>query len=147
MRVTPLHTQWLPTRDACAQLGVTRRTLQRRAAAGAIDTRPAPDGRTLYAVPATGSGATVDAPAPATRHPATPATHPATHPAVAALAGELAVALERAVRAELERDAARAQVAQLEAERDEARAAGVDLAARLVKRGRILRELAARLAP
>lgn len=147
MRVTPLHSQWLPTRDACAQLGVTRRTLQRRAAAGAIDTRSAPDGRTLYAVPVAGVAATGDAPSPATRHPATPATHPATHPAVAALAGELAAALERALRAELERDEARARGAQLEAERDAARAAGADLAARLVKRGRILRELAARLAP
>ena len=130
--------RWLPAAQAAQALGVAERTLRHRAAHGSIQRRR--DGRqVLYLVTSAVTPATV-----------TPNTRPATlaePAAIAALAGELAAALERAVRAELERDGARALVAQLEAERDAARAAGVDLAARLVKRGRILRELAARLAP
>ena len=52
--VTPIRSDWLPTQEACDQIGVTRRTLQRRANEGRIETRQnAEDGRTYYKVRAT----------------------------------------------------------------------------------------------
>lgn len=52
--VTPIRSEWLPTPEACERLGVTRRTLQRRANAGRIESRQgADDGRTYYKVSAT----------------------------------------------------------------------------------------------
>ncbi len=39
MQITPLRPEWLPTHEAAARLGVHRRTLQRRARAGQIESR------------------------------------------------------------------------------------------------------------
>lgn len=49
MTILRLESAWLPTRDACARLGVTRRTLQRWAKAGRIDSRD-DNGHTVYRV-------------------------------------------------------------------------------------------------
>ena len=69
MNVTPLHSEWLPTAEAAARLGIHRRTLQRRARAGHIRCEKR-DGATFYQVPAV-------APAPqANATPATVARHP-----------------------------------------------------------------------
>lgn len=51
MNVRPLHTEWLATEDAADRLGVTPRTLRRRAASGAIKKETRDDGRAYYRVP------------------------------------------------------------------------------------------------
>ena len=45
-----LHPKWLSTADACAHFACSRRTLQRRANRGEIQTRTDDDGRTEYCI-------------------------------------------------------------------------------------------------
>jgi excisionase family DNA binding protein len=121
--VTPIRSEWLPTQEACERLGVTRRTLQRRANAGRIESRQnTDDGRTHYKVPATPATATTH------RDDAATATHPVSHhdaptgrraelaylrAALVDAERRAAVAEYRAELAETERDAARDRVREL----------------------------------
>ena len=156
MQPVILRPQWLPTNEAAEALGIHRRTLVRRARRGEVSTRTSADGAVLYAVPegAAPASATRARPQGATRAPQGETPPPAI------LLEALSEALVRAGRAEAERDAARAELerirqtaaeaaADLEAERAaHARTleAARDLEARHVKRGTILRRVAARLA-
>jgi len=131
--------RWLPAAAAAQAFGVAERTLRHRAERGHVQRRR--DGRAvLYLVPAT-TPATV-ATTPATT-PATVATTPATgNPAtlagsadataVAALVEAFTAAIERATRAELERDAVAAEL-------DRVRSVAAELERRLVRRGELLR--------
>jgi len=131
MQIIHLHPRWMPTRDAAAELGLHVRTLQRRARAGRIATRTAEDGATLYALPPAGAEGTTP-PAGATPQP---------HPPAA-----LERLIERAIRAELELEHTRAELATARAELATARDLARDLAARLIRRGELLRRVAGDLA-
>jgi hypothetical protein len=143
-----LHSAWLPTNDAAAFLGIHRRTLVRRARGGKIETREGEDGAVEYQVtPAMRAGGRATGGATGCHTPPMAsgrATPPEGAPPAAILLSALSEALIRAGRAEAERDAARAE---LEAERDaheRTLAAARALEAAHVKRGRLLRRLAAR---
>jgi hypothetical protein len=130
---------WLPTSAASAQLDVTRRTLQRWARSGRVDTRTAPGGGTEYLVtPATPGPGRVAPPPTGTAAPATPAT-----PGDVSQVERL---LERALRAELALERAELEHATTRAELDTTRDLARDLASRLVRRGELVRRLARDLA-
>lgn len=145
-----LAESWYPTRRAAELVGVNRRTLQRRAAAGLIQTRTADTGETEYLLggavtrPATPTTAvaTRDSKAPHTlsRRDDTPTTSVAPE-----LVGALVAAVERATRAELALAASLAELDQARTERDQFRAAATDLASALQKRAVIVRDLARRV--
>jgi hypothetical protein len=155
MKTIPFRPQWLPTDAAASALGIHRRTLVRRARAGLIDTRPGEAGTVLYAIP----GGLEPGAAPMAPSPDTTRAPQGETPSPAILLAALAEALVRAGRAEAERDAARATLANAPAELDTARAelqaeraahartlaAALALEAAHVKRGAILRRLAARI--
>jgi len=151
---TPLHADWIPTADACARLRVNRRTLQRWASAGRILARQGADGRTLYQVAALPPAATGAAPSPATSRPATAGVAPrdnAAPDAVRELVRELADSLRAAHVAELERADAvriaaelREELAAATARAEHAERIAADLAERLIRRGELVRRLAAR---
>ena len=155
MTVTPLHATWLPTRDAAAQLGVNRRTLQRWASAGRIESRPGPDGVTLYRVPKNDTAAARDTvpPTAVTRaaRVAAPRDTAATSP-VGELVHALRDALHSAALAGVQRDAAIAELDQVRAELDDTRrradlaeSTATDLASALRRRAVIVRDLARRV--
>ena len=155
MTVTPLHATWLPTRDAAAQLGVNRRTLQRWASAGRIESKPGPDGATLYRVAIADQAAARDTVPPATVAPATRGATPRDFAApspVGELVHALRDALHSAALAGVQRDAAIAELDQVRAELDDARrradlaeSTATDLATALRRRAVIVRNLARRV--
>lgn len=155
---------WLAGPEAANALGVSLRTLQRKAASGSVE-RTVRGRRSLYLVSAPVNDATDDT------HDATPigdtdatddnARHDATsdatpNPTVIELAVRLADAERRAAVAEYRVAIAetdpevvaglRSQVATLTAERDEAREQGQQLAAAMTKRHGLIKRLTARLA-
>lgn len=170
MLVTPLHSEWLPTREAASRLGIHRRTLQRRARAGHIESRQR-DGVAEYRVPNPPEPRGVGAlPRVATPPPATPVATPSHSAAeLATLRGLLDDAI--AARVDAERRAsvaeyraaiaetdpavveglrasiaeAHAELARMTAERDEAKAAVARLDAAMRKRYQLIRRLAARI--
>lgn len=105
---TVLH---LPGPAAADALGVSLRTLQRRAERGDIQ-RHQLGGRTLYRVEPVTTPATPATPAPATVAPLDDTG--------GALVTALVAAVERATRAEIERDQLRAQLDDLRAQLDRA---------------------------
>lgn len=150
--VTPLRATWLPTNEAAQRLGISRRTIQRRARSGSIETRPGALGCVEYRVPAhddTRGDTTTKAP------PVTPPVTQHDTGAVAELRALLIDAERRAAVAEYraaiaetdpaEVEALRANVATLTAERDEAREQGRRLAAAMTKRHGLIKRLTARL--
>jgi hypothetical protein len=141
-KIVHLGTEWADTRDAAARLGIHRRTLQRRARAGRIETRTIEDGRVQYRL-------TPDAFDDGERHGATtPSRHSDTGPgtpwqggatpATDALRAEIAYL--RAALVDAERRAAvaeyRAELAETErdAARDRVRALRTGTIARLARR-------------
>ncbi len=140
--VTPLRTEWLPTNEAAHRLGISRRTIQRRARAGSIETRPGALGCVEYRVPAhddTRADTTAKTP-PVTRHDTGIA-------AFERLVDKL-LAAEQTARIDAERRAALAeyQLKNVTAERDEAREQGQRLADAMTKRHGIIKRLTAKLA-
>lgn len=145
--------QWLPTRAAARALACHVRTLQRRASAGRIRTRTADDGATFYAVPIAASDTPhASAPPPHVSHVASPgaaaAVAPAVAPdaAVAALAAQLERAIERALVAERLAGQLAEQLERALVDAADVRTAAAELEARHVRRGAIVRRLAAQLA-
>ncbi len=161
--VVSIRSEWLTAREATARLNVSKRTIQRRAAAGEIERRTRADGRSEYRItndvieglhPVTSPrGVTPDN---ATPRDVTPRV--TDEGALAALREELtalrvatidaerraAVAEYRAQLAETdpaEVEALRARIAETVAERDEARAEAVKLGAAMVKRHGIIQRL------
>ena len=156
--------------EAAAELGISRRTIQRRARSGQVETRPGVDGTIEYRVPRRDvtPADTVPLMPPVTgtgTPPDTAETLPAVEELRALLAAEqtsrvdaerrAAVAEYRAEIAEVDPEVVeelRAQVAELEehaakatTERDEARAQGQRLAAAMTKRHALIKRLTARL--
>jgi hypothetical protein len=123
MALTTLHAAWLPTDAAAAAFGIHRRTLQRRARMGQVESRPGPGGVVLYAIP--GAALTATSPPAPPAAPSNTPPHDTTWqtgaPATTATpAGDLGAALvammDRTVRAELDAAAARAELATVRAE-------------------------------
>ena len=140
-----LHTLplWLPPSEAAAMLGISERGLRLRAERGDVQRRK--QGRcVVYRVE---RAPMPEAPAEATSGSAT-AVVPLTAGSAGSIAEVVAAlvsAVERATRAEAERDQAIARCAVIEHERDQARAAATDLASALQKRAVIVRDLARRV--
>jgi len=149
--VTPLRTAWLPTNEAAHRLGISRRTIQRRARAGSIETRPGALGCVEYRVPAhddTRADTTAKTP-PVTRHDTGIA---AFERLVDKLRAEINESHQARRNAELRIAVAEYQLknvtADLEtmtAERDLARAQGQRLADAMRKRHGLIKRLTARL--
>ena len=144
---TLLAESWYPTRRACEILSVNRRTLQRRASAGLLQTRTADTGETEYllggdaATPATTRATRGDkAPQTPPHRDATPATGAASE-----LVGALVASIERATRAELALEGALRRIEEVTAERDQARAVATDLGEAMRRRAVIVRDLARRV--
>lgn len=168
--VTPLRSTWLPTNEAAELLGVSRRTIQRRARSGKIETRPGVNGSVEYRVPA---GVVTPAPPMTVTPSVMPVVTPRDTPgAVEELRALLAA--EQTARIDAERRAAVAeyrveiaevdpseveelraqvalldelqnQVATLTTERDEAREQGQALADSMRKRHQLIKRLTAQL--
>lgn len=145
MTAIPIKVDWLPLRDAARALAVHPRTLQRRARTGRIDTRPGPGDAILYAVPRAVPSPRTPPPTPRRDNPpaSTPPDRQHRPDPVAGLVGQIGVLSMRAARAELEAERLRAELADVQAERDRVVAIARDLEARLIKRGEILRRVAA----
>jgi len=160
--VTPIRTTWLPTNDAASALGISRRTIQRRAKSGSIKTRPGARGSVEYQVPTHDMTRddTVPKSPPVTRHDTGAITEirallaseqtaridAERRAAVAKYRAEIAETAPEVVeglRAELA--GLRSQVATLTTERDEAREHGQRLADAMTKRHGLIKRLTARL--
>jgi len=163
--VTPIRTTWLPTNDAASALGISRRTIQRRAKSGSIKTRPGARGSVEYQVPTHDMtrGVTVSK-SPRVTPRVTPddigiaaferlvdklrADLNESHRARRDAERRTAVAEYRVEIAEVdpsEVEELRNQVATLTAERDEAREHGQRLADAMTKRHGLIKRLTARL--
>ncbi len=143
--VTPLRTEWLPTNEAAHRLGISRRTIQRRARAGSIETRPGALGCVEYRVPAhddTRADTTAKTP-PVTRHDTGIA---AFERLVDKLRAEINESHQARRNAELRIAVAEYQLKNVTAERDEAREQGQRLADAMTKRHGIIKRLTAKLA-
>jgi len=161
MTILRLESAWLPTRDACERLGVTRRTLQRWAKAGRIDSRD-DNGHTVYRVtpdhasPARDTGTTSQTrrTTPATRDNVPLVTElreqlEASHRARIDAERRAAVAEYRAELAETDPEIVaemHKQAERLERERDHAREQGQRLADAMRKRHALIKRLTRQLA-
>ena len=140
-----LHTLplWLPPSEAAAMLGISERGLRLRAERGDVQRRKQGRG-VVYRVE---RAPMPEAPAEATAGSAT-AVVPLTAGSagsIAAVVDALVSAVERATRAEAERDQAIARCAVIEKERDQARAVATDLGEAMRRRAIIVRDLARRV--